>query len=151
MKQGFNLKNILSILVIIAGGFVLFNVAFLLYALVINSTMSVLKITQKEAPPIIGRLLYLFIIFLISWFVFRSRLNDLIKAVFLTMPLMVTFIIMGIILYEKSKWIIIGIGAVIVFGILSFLYKKKLSWLYYFSTFYVVFLGLYVMMFNVQI
>lgn len=151
MKLGHNQKNLLSVLVIIVGGFVFFILSFLLYAFVINATMSVLKMTQNEAPPIIGRLLYLFLIFLISWFVFRSRLNSLIKAAFLTMPLMVILVMVGIILYQQSKWMITIIGAVVIYGVLTYLYRKKLSWQYYFSTFYVVVLALYVMLFNVQI
>lgn len=124
---------------------------FLLYAFVINITMSVLKMAQNEAPPIIGRLLYLFLIFLISWFVLRSRLSNLIKAIFLTMPLMIIFVMLGITLYQQSKWMITGIGAVVICGVFTYLYSKKLSWLYYFSTFYVVVLVLYIMIFNVQI
>lgn len=109
MKLGLNQKNLLSALVIIVGGFIFFTLAFLLYAFVINVTMSALKMTQNEVPPIIGRLLYLFLIFLISWFVFRSHMNNLIKATFLTMPLMVILVMLGIILYQQSKWMIIGI------------------------------------------
>lgn len=127
------------------------HIAFLLAALVINATISVLGIAQNGAPHIVGRVLYLFLIFLISWFVFRSRLNDIIKATFLTMPLMVILVMVGISLYQQSKWMIVGIGAVIICAVLSYLYKKKLSWLYYFSTFYVAVLALCVMLFNVQI
>lgn len=151
MKLKLYQKNIISSLVIVVGGFILFNLAFLLAAFVINATISVLKISQNEAPPIVGRVLYLLLIFLISWVVFRSRLNDIMKATFLTMPLMVILMSVGISLYQQSKWMIVGIGAVIICAVLSYLYKKKLSWLYYFSTFYVVVLVLCVMLFNVQI
>jgi len=144
-------KNILSVLAIVVGGFILFNLAFLLAALVINATMSLLGMAQNEAPPFVGRILYLLIILLISWFVFHSRLNQIIKATFLTMPLMVILVMVGISLYQQSKWMVAGIGAVIICFMLSYLYKKKLSWLYYFSTFYVVVLALCVMLFNVQI
>ena len=144
-------KNILFALFIIVGGFILFNLAFLLAAFVIKVTTSLLGMAQNEAPSTVGRVLYLLIIFLISWFVFRSRLNDIIKATFLTMPLMVILVMVGLSLYQQSKWIIAGIGAVIICTVLSYLYKKKLSWLYYFSTIYVVALALCVMLFNVQI
>lgn len=151
MKLKLYQKNILSALVIVVGGFILFNLAFLLAAFVINATISVLGIAQNEAPPIVGRVLYLLLIFLISWFVFRSQLNDIIKAAFLTMPLMVILVMVGISLYQQSKWMIAGIGAVIIYAVLFYIHKKKLSWLYYFSTFYVVVLALSVMLFNVQI
>lgn len=151
MKLKLYQKNILSVLVIVIGGFVLFNLAFLLAALVINTVMSALRMGQNGAPPAVGRVVYLIIIFLISWLVFRSPLNDIIKATFFTMPLMVTFIMSGISLYQQPKWLIAGMGAVIICAVLSYLYKKKLSWLYYFSTFYVAVLAFCVMLFNVQI
>lgn len=144
-------KNVLSMLVIVIGGFILFNLAFLLAALVINATMNVLGMAQNEAPHIVGRVLYLLLIFLISWFVFRSRLNDTIKATFLTMPLMVILVMIGISFYQQSKWMIAGIGAVIICAVLSYLYKKKLSWLYYFSTFYVAALALYILLSGMEI
>jgi hypothetical protein len=151
MKLKLYQKNILLVLVIVVGGFILFNLAFLLAAFVINATIIVLGVTQNEAPPMVGRVLYLLLMFLISWFVFRSRLKDIIKATYLTMPLMIILVMGGISLYQQSKWVIAGIGAVIICAELSYLYKKKLSWLYYFSTFYVVVLALCIIFFNVQI
>lgn len=144
-------KNILSALVIIAGGFILFNLAFILAALVINGTMSVLGMPQNEAPHIIGRVVYLLLIFLISWFVLRSRLNGTIKATFLTMPLMVILVTLGISLYQQSKWIITGIGALIICMVIFYLHKKKLSWLYYFSAFYVAALAFYILLSGMDI
>ena len=144
-------KNTLSELVIIVGGFILFNLAFLLAALVINATMSVLRIPQNEAPPIVGWVVYLLLIFLISWFIFRSRLNDTIKAIFLTMPLMVILVMIGVSLHQQSKWIITGIGALIICVVILYLHKKKLSWLYYFSAFYVATLALYILFSSVDI
>lgn len=144
-------KNILYALVIIAGGFILFNLAFILAALVINATISVLGMPQNEAPHIIGRVVYLLLIFLISWFVLRSRLNGTIKATFLTMPLMVILVLTGISLYQQSKWIITGIGALIICMVILYLHKKKLSWLYYFSAFYVSALALYILLSGMDI
>jgi len=151
MKLKLYQKNILSVLVIVVGGFILFNVAFLLAAIVINATMSVLGMTQNEAPPMVGSVLYMLLFFLISWFVFRSQLVDIIKATFLTMPLVVILAMVGISLYHQSKWVIAGVGTMIISAVLYYLYKKKLSWLYYFSTFYVVMVALFVMLFNVQV
>ncbi len=144
-------KNVLSMLFITVGGFILFNIAFLLAALVINVTMSILGIPQNEAPHIVGRVLYLLLTFLISWLVFHSWLNTTIKATFLTMPLMVIFVMIGINLYQQSKWMIAGIGFLIICAVLYYLNKKKLSWLYYFSTFYVAALALYILLSGMEI
>lgn len=144
-------KNALSVLAVAAGGFILFNLAFILAAIVINASMSFLGMAENAAPPAVGRVVYLLLIFLISWLIFRSRLNLIIKASFLAMLLMVILVLAGLSLYQYSKWITIGIGAVIICTVLFYLHKKKLSWLYYFSTFYVAVLGLCVMIFNIQI
>lgn len=145
------LKNILSCLVISTGGFVLFNLAFLLAAFVIKTTMYVMEISENEAPPVISKAIFLFLVLLISWIILKSRFHTLIKATFLTMPLMVTLIFAGIQFYQQSIWVIIGIGTVIIGLILFYLYKNKLSWLYYFSTIFVAVLALFVALFRVQI
>lgn len=144
-------KNVLSAIAVAAVGFILFNLAFLLAAIVLNGSKSILGMAENQAPPIAGRVLYLLLIFLIAWLIFRSRLNHIIKAAFLAMLLMVILVVVSISLYQNPKWMIAGIGAVIIFTVLSYLHKKKLSWLYYFSTFYVVVLAFYIMLFNVQI
>ncbi len=144
-------KNVLSTFVIVVGGFILFNLAFLLAALSVNATMSVLGTAQNEAPPIVSKVLYLILIFLISWFLLRSKLNDLIKATFLTMPLMIILVMIGISLYQQSKWMIAGIEAIIICAVLFYFHKKKLSWLYYFSTFYVTAVALYILLSGMDI
>lgn len=144
-------KNILSILVIVAGGSVLFNLAFLLTALVTNALISFSGMSQSVAVHIIGIALSAFLIFLISWAVFRSRLNDTVKATFLTMPLMVILVIIGIILNRQSKWIIAGIGATIIFAVVLYLHKKKFPWLYFFSVFYVAAIALYILLSGMDI
>lgn len=144
-------KNILSALAVIVGGFILFNIAFILAAFVINVSIRVLGLPQNAAPHIIGRVIYLLLICIISWFVLRSRLNDVIKATFLTMPLMVILVMTGLILYHQSKWMIAGVGAIIICSALYYIYKKKLSWLYYFSVLYVAVVALCIIIFNVEI
>ena len=144
-------KNILSIVIIIVGGFILFNLAFILTALVVRATMLVMGVPENMAPPSIGRYITVFLIFIMSYIVFCSRVNDTIKATFLTMPLMVTLVMIGLSLYGQSKFLIYGAGALVIFVVVFFLYKKKLPWLYYFSTFYVAALGLYIMISGIDI
>lgn len=144
-------KNILSILVIVAGGSVLFNLAFLLTALVTNALISLSGMRQSVAVHIIGIGLSVLLILLISRAVFRSRLNDTVKATFLTMPLMVILVIIGIILNRQSKWIIAVIGAAIIFAVVLYLHKKKFPWLYYFSVFYVAAIALYILLSGMDI
>jgi uncharacterized membrane protein AbrB (regulator of aidB expression) len=140
------LKNIISVLVIAAGGFILFNAAFLLAAFVNNASMRVIGMPQDASPHFLSRVSYLILVFLISLGIFKSKLNTLFKATFLTMPLMV-----GLVLYQQSKFLITLIGVLIVSGVFFCLYKKRLPWQYYFATLYVAALGLCIMLFNIQI
>lgn len=144
-------KNVLSALVIMFGGFILFNAAFLLAAFVINASMSLMGMPQNAAPHVISRILYLVLIFLISLGIFKSKLNTLFKATYLTMPLMVILVFVGLVLYQQSTFLIAIIGGIIIGAVLLYIYKKKLSWQYYFATLYVAVLGLYIMIFNVEI
>lgn len=144
-------KNILSMVVVVVGGFILFNLAFILTALVVRATMLVMKVPENMPPPYIGRYITVVLILIMSYMVFRSRLNDTIKATFLTMPLMVILVMIGLSLYGQAQWIIYAVGAVVTFAVIFYLYKKKLSWLYYFSTLYVAVLGLYIMISGMDI
>lgn len=144
-------ENILSSLVIMLGGFILFNVAFLLAAFVINTSQRIIGMPQNAAPHLLGKALYLALIFIISFFVLKSKLNTLIKATYFTMPLMVVLVMVGLFLYQQPKSLIAVIGTLIVSAVLFYLYKKRLSWQYYFATFYVAVLGLCIMLFNIEI
>lgn len=144
-------KNVLSLFVIVIGGFILFNVAFILAAFVINACISIMEISPDSAPPFIGKAIYLIIIAIISLFVFKSKLSTLVKATYLTVPLMVVQVFIGIVLYEQSKFIIAAIAALMISAVILYMYKKKLSWQYYFATLYVAVLGICIMVFNIQI
>lgn len=154
MKLKLYKKNILFAFIIVIGGFLLFNLAFVLAALVINVTARIFNmahITQMKNPYGIGRIIYLIVIWLLSWLVLKSKLKDIIKATFLIMPLMVSLVMIGISLYEQSHWMIFGVSTLVISSVLIYLYMKKLPWLYFFSTFYVAILGLCIMIFNLQI
>lgn len=144
-------KNILYVLCIVIGGFILFNLAFLLAALVINASINILGVTENAVPHVVGRVLFLLIVCVISLLVFHSRLNDILKATYLTMPLMVALVIIGLSLYQQPKWLVVGIGVGIICAVIFYLHKKKLSWLYFFSVFYVSVVTLCIMLFNIQI
>lgn len=144
-------KNILSMLTIMIGGFILFNAAFLLAAFVIINSMKIMGMSENAAPPFTGKVLYLILIFLISFGILKSKLNTLIKATYFTMPLMVVIVMVGILFYQQTKLFVIAIGALIIGSVLLYLYKKKLPWQYYFATLYVAVLGICIVAFNIQI
>ena len=142
------LKNILSAVIIVVVGFVLFNAAFLLTALVWRLAE---MLFGAQSAPLLSKIVTLFIVLLISFFVFRSRFNDLVKASFLTMPLMVILVMLGILMYPLPQWQLFVAGALIVGGLFFFLYKKKLSWLYFFATFYVTVLVVIILLTGMEI
>ncbi len=48
---------LISMLTIMAGGYLLFNVAFLLFAWIVNTVMQISRQTDNETPRILSRLL----------------------------------------------------------------------------------------------
>ncbi|MEQ8197686.1 MAG: hypothetical protein ABRQ27_06750 [Clostridiaceae bacterium] len=150
-------KNILSMIVIVVAGYILFITAFILAALVS-------RVYGMIVSPFAGNAggnaylihfswHYVYLIFnlLLAWLVLRSRFNDLVKAAFLTMPLMVVLMEVGIQFYQQPQPLVLGIGAVIIGVILFYLYKKKLPWMYYFSTVYVTVMALIVLLSGMEI
>ena len=144
-------RNVLAALVIVGGGFVLFNLAFLLAALVINGFIAIMGLEKNVAPPSLGRAVYVVIVVLISWLVLRSKLNNLAKATFLTMPLMVFFVMLGISFYQQPMWILALIGAIVAGAVFFYIVKRKLPWYYYFSVLYVAVIALCIMIFKIEI
>lgn len=143
-------KNILSAFIILAGGFLLFTLAFLIFAFITNTAMSALGMPENASPPSVLRAFAVTVILMIAVLVFRSKLNDTVKATFLTMPLMTILVLVGITMYSKTVLIIL-ISAAIIGGLIYFLYQKKMPWVYYFATIYVAVLGLYVLLAHVEI
>lgn len=148
-------KKFLSVIVIIAGGFILFNLAFLLAAATMHACRIAVTLVGgysiEDMGPMWWKYVYAGIILLISVYVFRSKFNPLIKATYLTMPLMVVLILVGIQFYEQPQWVPIIIGAAIVLAIIVYLYIKKLTWQYYVATLYTGMLALYIILSGIDI
>lgn len=145
------LKNILSAVFIAAVGLLLFNLAFILAAFVINIPINFMGTPENAAPHIVGRVVYIIIVGLISWLILKSKLTDLIKAAFFTVPLMVTLVMIGITVSNQPMWVTVLIGMIIVGAVLWYIYKRRLSWYYSFSTLYVAVLALCIMIFRIEI
>ncbi len=148
-------KNILSALTILVGGFVLFNVAFLLafivyriYGIVVMSIMD--NGGNARAIHFSWHYLYIVIVLILSWFILRRQLTDLVKATFFTMPLIVVLTEVGIQFYQWP-FLVWGVSIFIVSTVLLYLYKMKCSWLYYFATIYVVMVEVFVILSGIEI
>ena len=148
-------KNIIYMLVIIGVGFILFNLAFILAGLVNMAYNKVIMkfvndIDNARMIPFLWHYVYIIFVLLLSWFVLTRPLNDLAKATYFTMPLIVVLTEVGVQFY---RWPVLvwTIGTIIVGAVLLYLYKTKRSWLYYFATFYVACVELFVMLFGIDI
>ena len=128
-------KNILSALAVAVLGFVLLNLTFLLNFLLfklIDLCIPHEFTSGFQRFPMARHALFLVIIMLISWPVIRSRLSTLYKAIYLTVPVTVVLVSIGIFMYQwpPAAYLVAGIFTA---GILFYLYCMRQSWLYYYA------------------
>lgn len=142
-------KKILSIFIIIVGSLILFNLAFLLASIMIG-VIDVL-IGKMDIDYYFHFIIYYIMIIIMSYLIFKSKLNDVGKATFLTVPLMVTLVLLGIALSSLEQFLIILIGAFLVLIVLLFISIKRLPWVYYFAVFYVALLSLLALIYQIGI
>jgi hypothetical protein len=128
-------KNILSALAVAILGFVLLNLTFLLNFLLfqfINLFVSDEFMSAYQWFPMVRHALFLVIIVLISWPIFRSKLDMLYKAIYLTVPLAAILVSIGIFLYP---WPVVPylVSGLFTIGVLFYLYRTRQPWLYYYT------------------
>jgi hypothetical protein len=139
MFKNLYIKNILSALAVASFGFILLNLTFLLDFLFQSLVLGFIKLftpvdlmtTHNWLPPIL-HVLFVVIIGLISRLIFRSRLGLLYKAIYMTVPVAVALVTIGIFLY---RWPLIPypVGGLLVIGTLFYFYRTKQPWLYYYT------------------
>lgn len=150
MKNNTLLGYILSVIIIMIGGFALFNVAFIVFAFIVNFSISILGADPQSAPPVLSRILGLAVLFAFAWFGLKIQFKSetfqhTFRSMLLTMPLMVILVAMGVLLHQQAQWLIMIVGALIIVPSLYYVWKKKLPWMYTFAILYVSILALYVM------
>jgi len=133
------IKNILSALAVAGFGFVLLGLTFL-FDFLFQSLVD--GVTRLFTPadfnmawywfPPTKHAMFVVIIGLISWPIFRSKLGVLYKAIYMTVPLAVIFVTIGIFLYQ---WPIVPylVGGLFTIGVLFYLYRTRQPWLYYYT------------------
>ncbi len=143
------IKNILLALAVAGFGFVLLGLTFLFNFLVFRFiglfvSDEFMSTHQWQWFPMVRHALFLVIIGLISWPIFRSKLDVLFKAIFMTVPVAVFLITIGIFLYE---WPIVPylVGGFFTLLVLFCFYRTKQPWLYYYS---VILIALTLMIFT---
>lgn len=150
------IKKIISIISIMFGGFILFNVGFTLFAVIVNLSD---LLSGQETFLTFNSLLLLGgqIVFLLLLFVVIKRVNkdDMAKhtiyATLLTLPMMTVLVFIGILFYQYSNMIILLIGSLFVIPALVYCVYKKVPWVYTFSIIYVTLLAVYVQISGIDI
>lgn len=141
------LAPIVSALTVLGGGFILFNLAFLIVALMVpdNWKLQGLLVTAGYALAAI----VLFV--LLKWALDKQAFKHTLWATLLTLPLMTVLVLIGIALYGQSDLVIFAVGAVVLIPVYVILIRKKLPWVYWLAVVYITVLGLIIGMFDIQI
>jgi len=155
MKLKSVLGIIVSMLTIMLGGFVLFNVSFVILALLSNG-LEVFADTTGEVSREMLKLggfvaLVIAIAVAAKFLVSKEQLKHTLLASMLALFLMIVLVMIGIALYEQSDIVILLAGGVVIIPILILLYMKKANWTYTFATIYASCLGILVMLFKIDI
>ncbi|NTW96205.1 MAG: hypothetical protein HGB31_06260 [Erysipelotrichaceae bacterium] len=148
MKISGSMKKVLEILFIVLAGFVLFNVAFIMAALVIQG-LGFLSQSETQNPRL--GMIFGLILLGLSWFILRSRLSTLVKATYFTMPLMSMIVVLGVLMNGLQLWMILACEGLLIGVVFGFIRMKRLAWEYHFATLYCTVIGISIIIFNIQI
>lgn len=138
-KKKIILKNILSIFAVPIFGFILLNLTFILDAVFQGLIELFVRIfvefdenTSWYWFPPLRHGLFIVLIALISWVIFKSKLKTIYKAIYLPVPAAVIFVTIGMFLYQ---WPVItySLSSLFGIGVLFYLYRTKKPWLYYYA------------------
>lgn len=132
-------KNILSAIAVALFGFILLNLAFMFDFLIQSSIKGLIELftpvnfeTNFQWLPPAMHGLFMTIIGIISWLVFRSKLGTLYKAIYMTVPLAVVFVTLGMFL---GQWPLFAylLGSLFSASVLYYFYRTKQPWIYYYT------------------
>ncbi|MDD4938372.1 MAG: hypothetical protein PHX34_05180 [Candidatus Shapirobacteria bacterium] len=82
--------------------------------------------------PSVMHFLFVVLIALISYKVFKSKLKVIFKAIYMVVPVAVVLVTFGIFFYQLPI-IIYGLSILSVLSVLFWFFKTKQPWIYYFS------------------
>ena len=127
-------RNTLSALVILVSIPIMLTLLFLLYALIFNLYNLLIPLKQDGPNPFfVLRPITLFVVLaVLSWFVFRSKISTLYKAIYITWPMATMLAFVGI-YFERSPVLIYSLCALFALGVIAYLFFTKKSWFYYVS------------------
>jgi len=132
MLKNLYMKNFLYALAVVFFGFNLLVLAFVLNWF---TTAFIGLFFPPGFPadnpwfPQLALVIYRIIIAYISWLIFRSKLDEVFKGIYSTVPAAVTFAVTWLLL---RRWPVLayGVCALILLIIIYYLYRTKKSWRY---------------------
>lgn len=150
------MSNVVAVLSVLVGGFVLFNGAFLVYAVLVNLPDILAGQGEAWTQGVLGTLLLIggsaIALGCAVWYLVEKKLRtSTLLATLLTAPLMTALVLVGITLYGQADWVIGLTGVAIIVPILAYCVWKKLPWVYALAVVYVGILGVVILLFDVQI
>lgn len=132
-------KNILLALVVAVFGFILLNLTFILDAVyqggvrwIIGHFISLGSDSQIYWFPPLMHGSFVILIGLISWFVFKSKLKKIYKAIYMPVPVAVVLATIGIFLYSWPI-LVYSLCILLCLGTLYYFYRTKQPWIYYYA------------------
>lgn len=149
-------SSIVAVVAVLAGGFMLFNLAFVLYALLFSLPSLLSGQTENWVGSALPAMLVsgglAIVLGLLVWVVVDKKLRKpTIYATLLTVPLMAILVFLGIGMHGQPDWLIGLVGALMILPILGYCVWKKVPWVYTLAVVYVAILGVIMMVFDVQI
>jgi len=144
MKKAFGNKDILAIVLIPAGSYLLIYTALILYWASFELYKSLMLSMRLEVSyAYSGLKMILLVLFLFTtWRIFDSRLGDLVKAIFSVLPAMLIFTTLLNKAFEPYSYILTFF---IMFAAFLFYYIKRKSWYYFYAitltVLYIIFLA----------
>ena len=131
------IKKILLAVAAAGLGFVLLNLTFLFDALFQNLVRAVVGSFSSADPnmfryPPMMHILFVIIIGLISWLVFRSKLAVFWKATYLFVPAATGLVTIGMFLY-RWPFAVFSLGTILCLGVLYYFHRAKQPWLYWYT------------------
>ncbi len=144
-------KKVLSAVAVAGFGFILLNLTFLfdfLFQSVVDAFVSLLTPVNFNMAwywfPPVKHAMFVIIIGLISWLIFKSKLGVLYKAIYMTVPLAVIFVTLGMFLFSQPTAALL-LGSLFCICVLYYFYRTKQPWLYYYT---VILVGLVLAIFS---
>ena len=133
MKNGWFRLFAVPLIVIPIGGLLLMAITWLFYAVVYNLLETLFFPNDPFSfPADTLRKMYSIALVLLYLLLLRTQILDLLKAIFLTMPLSTVIITVGHALYQQPPVSISAMfGTIAICGLL--LYRFKKPWIYYYA------------------